>query len=490
MLPTVQQTNIAGGEWAPSLSGRTSLEKYSTAVDTMVNFFPYPHGGASNRGGTKYLGEVKDSDKDVRLLKFDFSVTQSYIIELGDLYMRLFADGGQVVGAAGNGWYANKDSGGTVWTESGSGVKEFYLSDAPGVKVYYNTPAALTVAIRADGTLLTAGTVGSLAAGEWGLGAADGQTKGDAIYVRLVDDADPDSKSETYIEMLAVADGDPYELTLPYVEADIWGVKTTQSADSLYIFHKGYQPGKIVRWGHAFHIYVPITFESFTNTPYSVSGPGTDYDFAVTAVQVNGDESIAGTGTASNGNTLTWSHITTSGKSYYYNIYVDYTKSGNFGWIGQARDKTFDLPSSSITPDYTFNPPTVNRNPFDDTDLYPAVGAFFEQRLVMARTNEEPQTLQGSVVGSFENFNQKAPIKDDDAYNFTISSQQINEIRWLVPLNKLMIGTSGSEWQMTNGSNADAVTPSNVLIRRQSLYGSSNVEPIVIGSYNFYRSFQ
>jgi len=95
-MPTVAQNSFVGGEIAPSLYGRTDLAKYATSVRRMRNFITHPHGGASNRGGTEYIAEVKTSSKEVRLIPFTFSVVQAYILEFGDQYMRVYMSGGQV----------------------------------------------------------------------------------------------------------------------------------------------------------------------------------------------------------------------------------------------------------------------------------------------------------------------------------------------------------------------------------------------------------
>jgi hypothetical protein len=43
------------------------------------------------------MAATKDSTKSTELVPFEFSETQSYVLEFGDLYMRVYTDGGQVV---------------------------------------------------------------------------------------------------------------------------------------------------------------------------------------------------------------------------------------------------------------------------------------------------------------------------------------------------------------------------------------------------------
>lgn len=91
------QRSFTGGELAPSLHARTDLAKYQSGAKTLRNFMVHAHGGASNRPGTKYIAEVKDSTARTRLIPFQFSTTQTYVLEFGNLYMRVFRDGGQVL---------------------------------------------------------------------------------------------------------------------------------------------------------------------------------------------------------------------------------------------------------------------------------------------------------------------------------------------------------------------------------------------------------
>jgi hypothetical protein len=93
----VPQRSFSGGELAPSLHARSDLAKYSSGAKTLRNMFVHAHGGASNRPGTKYVAEVKNSAARVRLIPFQFSSSQTYVLEFGNLYMRVYRDGGQVL---------------------------------------------------------------------------------------------------------------------------------------------------------------------------------------------------------------------------------------------------------------------------------------------------------------------------------------------------------------------------------------------------------
>lgn len=81
------------------------------------------------------------------------------------------------------------------WTASASGTNEYYLEAAAGGNPGLGGNPGHVIA---NNTPLAAGTVGSLAAGQWAY--ADNDTLGfSTIYVRLTDGTDPDSKALDYV---------------------------------------------------------------------------------------------------------------------------------------------------------------------------------------------------------------------------------------------------------------------------------------------------
>jgi hypothetical protein len=96
---SVINTNFTAGELSRDLFGRVDITKYSNGAALLENFVVRPHGGILRRSGTRYVKEVKDSDAKTRLIPFEFSTTQAYQIEFGNLYMRFFKDQGAILEA-------------------------------------------------------------------------------------------------------------------------------------------------------------------------------------------------------------------------------------------------------------------------------------------------------------------------------------------------------------------------------------------------------
>src|SRR5690242_19656581 len=86
--------SFAGGEWDPQLQAKVDLAKYKTASKVMRNFFSHVNGACSNRQGTIYVASSKFSTtvqsdvKNCKLIPFQFSTSQSYMLEFGDFYVR------------------------------------------------------------------------------------------------------------------------------------------------------------------------------------------------------------------------------------------------------------------------------------------------------------------------------------------------------------------------------------------------------------------
>ena len=56
----------------------------------------HPLVGAERRPGSIFVAEVKSSAAAVRLISFEFNVTQTYVLEFGNNYFRIMRDGGVV----------------------------------------------------------------------------------------------------------------------------------------------------------------------------------------------------------------------------------------------------------------------------------------------------------------------------------------------------------------------------------------------------------
>lgn len=90
------QATFSRGELSPSLHARIDIEHYRLGLAECVNWTILRQGGLRRRSGTRFIASVKDHASATRLLPFVFSSEQAYMLEFGDGYFRVFANGGVV----------------------------------------------------------------------------------------------------------------------------------------------------------------------------------------------------------------------------------------------------------------------------------------------------------------------------------------------------------------------------------------------------------
>ncbi len=101
--PRPYQSNFTAGEWSPLLNGRSDLRKYANAAREMTNVLVQKHGGFVRRPGTQHVAEVKfPANSGTRLIEFQFSVDQTYVLEVGAAYIRFYRDQTQMTQVAGD----------------------------------------------------------------------------------------------------------------------------------------------------------------------------------------------------------------------------------------------------------------------------------------------------------------------------------------------------------------------------------------------------
>jgi len=115
-------------------------------------------------------------------------------------------------------------------------------------------------------------------------------------------------------------------------------------------------------------------------------------------------------------------------------------------------------------------------------DNYPSAGAFYEGRLWLGGCVIRPQTFWGSKSGETKDFT--VGTNDNDGIEFTIA--QFGKIRWIQGFKNLLVGTSHGEHIVT--SEGAYISPSDVEVKQQSSYGSTNIQPVQVGDQMFYVS--
>jgi len=485
-MSSLMQKSFSGGEFSPALYSRTDLAKYQTALKQLRNMYVMRHGGAQNRGGTQYVHEVKDSTKLVRLIPFIFNQSQTYILEFGDQYMRVIKNGellknaSQAISAITNAnpcvlTYVGADSyanGDQVYISGITGAIGTYLNNRTFKVAGVNTGANTFQLNYLDGTAVNSTAFGSYTSGG------------------------------TVEEI--------YEIATPYLEADLAQIKYVQSADVVTLVHPSYAPRNLARTGDTSWTLGSLTFDSAIDYPYNIAASqngttgSTVYKYTVTSFDpLTGQETplkaVPPSGsylaTVSNGNatlsatnniTVTWSVTNTYGYAtadLEFNVYRE--DNGVYGFIGTASGVASFVDRGASDPDLTDTPPRIVED-FNATDDYPSTATYYQQRLVLANTNNDIEKVFCSKTGNFYDFSTSSPVQDDDAVIFNLSGKQVNKVNHAVDLGTLLLFTESGEYSC-NGDGAGTLTPSAINARQSSYNGSSSLlAPIVIGNSAVY----
>lgn len=447
MGSTLNQPSFVGGELAPSLYGRVDLARYQTALKTCRNFISRQYGGVDNRPGTRFVAATKQAGKAARLIPFAFSTVQTYALEFGDGYMRVYKDGAQVVYPVGHASagqpvevvtpYAEADLFRIKYTQSADvltlvhpnyppkelkrfdhhvwTLTDYVAEEGPFKEVNFDKVLTVQASAVTGSVTMTASTdiflpahVGTL----FYIGQADSNTPAwQGSRLAAASGVSPDgltcrSNGKTYI-----ADGNPA------------------------IGSKGYWTG---------------TSAPSHDDGTEMDGLGTEY---------------AGSPTGPMG--VKWKYLHSG-----YGIVkiTGYTDARHV-----TATVTRRLPESVVSA-ATYR---WAHAAWSAIEGYPGAVGYFQQRMVFAGSKNAPQTVWLTAVGAFHSFGKSVPTSDDDAISRTLVSRQVNEIRHVLPLNSLVLLTSGGEWVLSGPD--DVLSPKNVSTKQQGYNGSSHLAPVVSG---------
>jgi len=91
--PVLSIVSFNCGQVSPYMEARSDFAKYPSFCRTLENMLVLSQGPAVRRPGTAYIATAKTGNG--RLIPFEYSTDDTYIIELGNLYARFYRNGGQ-----------------------------------------------------------------------------------------------------------------------------------------------------------------------------------------------------------------------------------------------------------------------------------------------------------------------------------------------------------------------------------------------------------
>jgi len=288
-------------------------------------------------------------------------------------------------------------------------------------------------------------------------------------------------------EAIITSGGNPVELVTTYTTAEVPDLVFAQTVDALYICHPAHHPTKITRTSDIAWTLANVDFQDgpylsendtvTTLTPAATTGNG----ITITASSIAGINDGAGFAATDVGRMLRlkkdgggdasvgWAKIVTFTNTTHVNVdikddFVDTvaTTSWRLGAFGSAADIG-----------------------------YPAVLVFYEQRLWLGANPGAAQTVYGSVISLFETFSptdMDGEVLDDNGMAYTIAADQANVIRWMDSTRTMILGTSGGIWPVQATTTLEAITPTNIQIKRSDVAGASTVRPVHVDDISVYVS--
>ena len=443
-------TNFTAGELSPRLDGRTDVNKYFNGCSRLENFIIHPHGGASRRPGTKFIASVKTAANATRLIPFEFSVTQTYVLEFGHNYFRIYKDGGQVV-------------------SSGSAVEvatPYGTSDLSAIK--FTQSADLMYLVHPD---YSPRVISRSSHTAWTIAE---------VAFRRGPMQDENSTTTTLVASASTGNPNITASASLFVATDV---------GRIIKLHEGY--AKISSITSATVAVAAVQENSDGRTELLPSYTADTIGFA------EGDPSSTGLEHNDRITDSTGDFVT---QGFKVGQFITVTGAGTSGnnvtnklVVQVTADTILLAPSADLVTEAAGQDVTIvgvlaastswSFGAFSATTGFPSTVTFFEERLVFANTATEPQTLFFSVSGDFTDFAEG--ITSGSSLTYTIGSNQVNVIRYLVAARSLIVGTSGGEYVVTSGTQ-EPLNPTNTQIKRQTTYGTADIQPVQVGNVTLF----
>ena len=428
---TYLQSNFAAGEISPRFLGRVDLPLYQNAVETLENTIITPQGGARRRDGTLYAAAAKSPTTDTRLIPFVVDADNAFMLEVGDLYIRFYKDNARV-------------------------------ESPPGTPVEVVTPYgasivfALNYAQAADTMIFVHPTLPPQRLRHFS----------DTLWVLDAAPIDPLPFEEI---------GDSFPTTLTLSLATVGAGRTATAGAATW---QNGDVGRTLQYQGGFATITGFTSTTVVTITISTAFQGTAIPASVWTLGGSPQEAITPSAKDPIGTDITLTAAVlniwrSSDVGKYVRVATGLVKITSYtsatvvhGTIIEALDSVVSQPAKSWT---------LEASVWSSANGYPSVVVFYQQRLVFGASTAQPQTLWGSSVGAYYDFT-LGPL-DDDAFEYTLASDQTNPILALSASSILVALTYGGEFTVKGGVEKP-ITPTNVQVDNQNNYGAAAVRPV------------
>ena len=517
-MPIHQATlSLNAGEVSPYLVHRTDFEKHPFASATVENLLPLPYGGVRKRPGTVYRSALSAA---TALYKFSYSTTTGYILAVSSTALDIYGSDG-VLRATIAATFADPFSlhlshvNDVLFITTGTEQERRLTRTSDSVWTLEDIPWSFPPLLdQNDDEDLTITTTfdDATSATPWALGtspynAGEWVSHGGADYLCIVTHA-----NAAFYEPGVGAFWDGVWVLDEIEEASAIGSTVTLTAASaLFVAgHLGaYWLIEREREADQFEVDLDLTSSPATDTSATLVIQGRwvvntfgHWDGTV-KLQKSVDQGItwtterqwvaeddrnidaAGTEPARVLMRLswTWNAASVAGRAVLSSL--DNTIGGLCKIT--AVNSTLEAEAQTITPIERCTTDLWSEGAFSTHRGFPVATALHERRLIFAGTitaQGRPVTLWTSATDDLLNF--KTGTEDDDGIRITLAATEQNPIRWVSSQRRLFVGTAGGEWVFGSETTDSPLTPTNLLARKYTNYGSAKIPALTVNDAVFF----
>lgn len=438
------QPAFTGGEISTDVASRIDLDKYALALLQAENTVIKPYGSIRKRPGMGYCGTTKNNGK-VILRPFEFTSELSYMLEIGEGYIRIWRDG----------VYLNQEI-----------VTPFLETDLKNIRMIQS----VDIMYICTGTHPVQKLI-RYAENHWELNEVDwvlppfGEINDDET-LKITPSAIVGTITLTASDdLFTAANKDDY-------------MKFVQRVPGVSVTLGGTGTSGAITVGGSWKVITHGTWTGTVTVEQSEDGGSTWTEYR--KYTSNNDYNPSETGTVEEKIMLRMVISLGSGSINAQLSAYSYKNDG-YVKITAVTDSTHAtatvikaLGTTTATADWYFSA-------WGKTNGYPYSVTFFQDRLCFGGCPKYPQRVWMSRTGDYESFETEKEggvVTDDSAVSADLLSLKSYTINHLHSAADLLVMTEGNTWTI---SGQEVVTPSNISPRNQENYGTNHVEIIKVG---------
>lgn len=519
-MPEIVQPSFASGELTPSLHSRVDLARYYTSLRTCRNWIVRPTGGVVNRAGSVYVASAKYPARICRLIEFKFNKTQTYVLEFGHLYLRIFYRGAPVLYPVGHASAGQVVEVVTIWPEGA--LRFLDITQSADVMTichvgyptqqlgrYDNHDWRLSAFANVGGPFQelnvddTKTVYASAYTGSVTLTASSAIFNSDMVGQMIKIEQAPDSYTLRWEVQKEIEINTVRRAEVSYYQAINSGTTGTMRPSTLEGVEADGDPGIVWQYLHSgFGIVLITGYTSPTvvtgtvlsRLPDSVVTGGltrgiTGAVIGLEPVPPAGEDPGA---PGYNARITCPAHGFSTGNSV--------TITGVLGMVGinvtaqiiLVDVNTFELSGiygsgvyagggSAVKTLLATNTYKWALESWGGDQGYPATSSYYQQRQIFGGTPARPHEVQMSRSAGFLDFGQSNPILDDDGLTFSLNSGSVGEIMHFIGLKQLVALTTEGPWIINKEQGVPVPTTDP-----QGEGGASTIAPLKVGKQALY----